>query len=329
MVTTAAAAHNPSTRPHPCAPCHARAATCRVRRTPLLWRHLKTRYYLYLKHILPSLSPSPALCARQVRLLRRARVFISLFGSALHNCRLLHEGALVLELHGALRNDVGRAPHARPHATPHPLGRAPHARPHATPHPLGRAPHTHMPPRPHPLGRAPRAHMPNLTPLGRAPHAHMPRPTLWAVRHTPTCHRGPNLCAVRHKPTISHTCHTPQDTCHNTMRPTSPFRHPVSTATCRLISHVRVQGVTGTSTATSAAMPSVCARRVTPRAAPAPSAPMITPLRPSMRPRSPSDFTRRAWHAQNARRLRERRWTMRTRRGRGRGCVLRSARSRG
>ena len=34
-------------------------------------------------------------------------VLVSLFGSALHNCRLLRRGGLVVELHGSLRNDMG------------------------------------------------------------------------------------------------------------------------------------------------------------------------------------------------------------------------------
>ena len=35
------------------------------------------------------------------------QVFISLFGSTLHNCRFLPPEAVVLEIHGALKNDVG------------------------------------------------------------------------------------------------------------------------------------------------------------------------------------------------------------------------------
>ena len=45
--------------------------------------------------------------AEELRLVRRARVFISLFGSALHNCRFLPPEALVVEIHGALKNDIG------------------------------------------------------------------------------------------------------------------------------------------------------------------------------------------------------------------------------
>ena len=44
--------------------------------------------------------------------MRRTRVFVSLFGSSLHNCRLLPPGSLVLELHGALKEDWHSAGYA-------------------------------------------------------------------------------------------------------------------------------------------------------------------------------------------------------------------------
>ena len=43
--------------------------------------------------------------AEEVRLLRRTRVLVSLFGSALHGCRLLPPGSIVVEIHGALKED--------------------------------------------------------------------------------------------------------------------------------------------------------------------------------------------------------------------------------
>ena len=48
--------------------------------------------------------------ADEVRLLRRTRVLIGLFGSAFQNCRLLPPDAIVLEIHGALREDCRRPP---------------------------------------------------------------------------------------------------------------------------------------------------------------------------------------------------------------------------
>ena len=44
----------------------------------------------------------------ELRLLRRTHVYISLFGSSLHNCRFLPEGSFVIELHGALKHDYGK-----------------------------------------------------------------------------------------------------------------------------------------------------------------------------------------------------------------------------
>ena len=41
----------------------------------------------------------------EIRLFSRAAVVISLFGSALHNCRFMRPGSLVVELHGAMGND--------------------------------------------------------------------------------------------------------------------------------------------------------------------------------------------------------------------------------
>lgn len=41
----------------------------------------------------------------EVRLFSRAAVVVSLFGSALHNCRFMRPGSLAVELHGALRRD--------------------------------------------------------------------------------------------------------------------------------------------------------------------------------------------------------------------------------
>ena len=42
----------------------------------------------------------------EVRLLRRTTLLISLFGSSLHNCRFLPPGAIVLQVHGALKGEV-------------------------------------------------------------------------------------------------------------------------------------------------------------------------------------------------------------------------------
>ena len=41
----------------------------------------------------------------EIRLFRRSAVFISLFGSSLHNCRFLPSEAVVIELHGALKQN--------------------------------------------------------------------------------------------------------------------------------------------------------------------------------------------------------------------------------
>lgn len=41
----------------------------------------------------------------EMQLVRRTAVLVGLFGSALHNCRLLAPGSVVVELHGALKND--------------------------------------------------------------------------------------------------------------------------------------------------------------------------------------------------------------------------------
>ena len=43
----------------------------------------------------------------ELRLVRRSVAVVALFGSALHNCRVLPSGALLIELHGALKTDVG------------------------------------------------------------------------------------------------------------------------------------------------------------------------------------------------------------------------------
>jgi hypothetical protein len=43
--------------------------------------------------------------ADQIRLFARTRLLIGLFGSGLHNCRLMPAGSVVVEIHGALRND--------------------------------------------------------------------------------------------------------------------------------------------------------------------------------------------------------------------------------
>tara|TARA_B110001452_G_scaffold167629_1_gene140067 strand:+ start:913 stop:2133 length:1221 start_codon:yes stop_codon:yes gene_type:complete len=45
----------------------------------------------------------------EIRLVRRSRVFISLFGSALHNCRFLPPDALVVEIRGAMKDDIGKS----------------------------------------------------------------------------------------------------------------------------------------------------------------------------------------------------------------------------
>ena len=44
--------------------------------------------------------------ASELRLLRRTTLLISLFGSSLHNCRFLPEGAIVIQIHGALKGEV-------------------------------------------------------------------------------------------------------------------------------------------------------------------------------------------------------------------------------
>ena len=44
--------------------------------------------------------------SNEVRLMRRARVLISLFGSALHNCHFLDPSALVIQIHGALKGEI-------------------------------------------------------------------------------------------------------------------------------------------------------------------------------------------------------------------------------
>jgi len=45
----------------------------------------------------------------ELRLLRRTTLMIALFGSSLHNCRFLPEGAMVLEIHGALKGETSRS----------------------------------------------------------------------------------------------------------------------------------------------------------------------------------------------------------------------------
>lgn len=61
-------------------------------------RHPELRFWSGSFEQLPSF-------ADEVRLLRRTRVYVSLFGSSLHNCRLLPAGSIVIEIHGALRED--------------------------------------------------------------------------------------------------------------------------------------------------------------------------------------------------------------------------------
>lgn len=46
-------------------------------------------------------------CPPQFRLISRTRVLVALFGSALHHCRVLPPPALVVEIQGALKFDVG------------------------------------------------------------------------------------------------------------------------------------------------------------------------------------------------------------------------------
>ena len=45
--------------------------------------------------------------ANELRLLRRTTIMIGLFGSNLHNCRFLDAGAAVLQIHGALKGELG------------------------------------------------------------------------------------------------------------------------------------------------------------------------------------------------------------------------------
>ena len=42
----------------------------------------------------------------ELRTFSQAAVVVSLFGSSLHNCHLVPNGSIVVELHGALKNDV-------------------------------------------------------------------------------------------------------------------------------------------------------------------------------------------------------------------------------
>lgn len=44
--------------------------------------------------------------ANELRLLRRTTMLISLFGSALHNCRFVPEGTIVLQIHGGLKGET-------------------------------------------------------------------------------------------------------------------------------------------------------------------------------------------------------------------------------
>uniref|UniRef100_A0A7S2N2S3 Glycosyltransferase 61 catalytic domain-containing protein n=1 Tax=Haptolina brevifila TaxID=156173 RepID=A0A7S2N2S3_9EUKA len=64
----------------------------------------------HLRHAWPALELMHARLtelnlAQEIRLMRRAAVFISLFGSALHNCRFMRPGAIVIEIRGAMKND--------------------------------------------------------------------------------------------------------------------------------------------------------------------------------------------------------------------------------
>lgn len=45
----------------------------------------------------------------EVRLMRRTKLLIALFGAAIANCRFLPPGALVLQIHGALKGEIGTA----------------------------------------------------------------------------------------------------------------------------------------------------------------------------------------------------------------------------
>ena len=47
--------------------------------------------------------------ANELRLLRRTTMLIGLFGSGLHNCRFLPEGATVIQIHGALKGEIHRS----------------------------------------------------------------------------------------------------------------------------------------------------------------------------------------------------------------------------
>ena len=44
----------------------------------------------------------------EIRLLRRTKVFIALFGSGLHNCRFLPPDAIVVEIHGAMKGEIAK-----------------------------------------------------------------------------------------------------------------------------------------------------------------------------------------------------------------------------
>ena len=71
-----------------------------------LERHV-TRAYPRLHFVV--VRPSQLSYQAELRLLLRTKVLVSLFGSALHNCRFLPSDAVVIELHGALKNDFANS----------------------------------------------------------------------------------------------------------------------------------------------------------------------------------------------------------------------------
>ena len=68
-------------------------------------RHPDLRFVLHV--------PEQVSFADELQLLRRTRVYVSLFSSALHLCRLLPPGSIVVELHGALLVDWQDAGYAQ------------------------------------------------------------------------------------------------------------------------------------------------------------------------------------------------------------------------
>jgi hypothetical protein len=66
----------------------------------------------WLRHHRPSwrmrsISPEDMAFVDEARAVAESDIVVSLFGSALHSCRYMRRGTLALEIHGALRNDMG------------------------------------------------------------------------------------------------------------------------------------------------------------------------------------------------------------------------------